>query len=96
MYRDDPLDDEAELRDLVGDDAVDELDAARAGLPGDPVEAAVDALRVLQGWLPEPDIGRWFASSQRRLGDVSPLVALRQGAFDDVLDAARAAAAAHG
>ena len=42
MYRDEPLDDEADLRQLVGDEAVDAL-AAVAGLAG--VGAAIDLLR---------------------------------------------------
>lgn len=97
MYRDDPLDDEEELRALVGDEAVDRLVASRADADErDPVEAAVDVLRVLQGWVPDDVAGRWFTQSQRRLDGESPVDLLVSGAVEDVEDAARAYAAAQG
>ena len=95
MYRDDPLDDEMELRELVGDDGVDRLDEAE-GLPDDPVGIAVDVLRVLQGWVDDEAAGAWFHQPQRRLDGRTPLDALAAGAFEDVLDAASAWAAAQG
>lgn len=96
MYRDDPLDDEMELRAVIGDDAVDLLDAAGEALGHDPVRVAVDVLAVLQGWVDDGAAGRWFHNVQRRLDDRTPLDALAAGAEDDVLDAARAWAAAQG
>lgn len=96
MYRDDPLDDELELRELVGDDAVDALQAAGEALPTDPVEVALDVLRLLQGWVDDVTAARWLTSAQRRLDGRTPLAALAAGADDDVLDAARAYAAAAG
>lgn len=95
MYRDDPLDDEFELREIVGDDAVDVLDEAEV-LDRDPVEVALDVLRVLQGWVDDQTAGRWFHQAQRRLDGQSPLQALASGSFEDVEDAARAWAAAQG
>lgn len=95
MYRDDPLDDEMELRDVVGDEPVDALVEARRVLVEDPVPVAVDALRVLQGWVDDDAVRRWFAAPQRRLDGDAPVTALCAGAFDDVLDAARAWAAAN-
>ena len=95
MYRDDPLDDEMELRELVGDDGVDRLDEAE-GLGDDPVGIAVDVLRVLQGWVDDEAAGAWFHQPQRRLDGRTPLDALATGAFEDVLDAASAWAAAQG
>lgn len=94
MYRDDPLDDELELRALVGDEAVDLLAAAE--LARDPVEVALDVLRVLQGWVDDEAAGRWFHQVQRRLDGRTPLQALAAGAFEEVEDAARSWAAAHG
>lgn len=96
MYRDDPLDDEAELRDIAGDDAVDRLLAAEDDLDGDPVEVALDVLRLLQGWVDDEAAGRWFTRAQGRLDGRTPVDALAAGEFDDVLDAARAWAAANG
>ena len=95
MYRDDPLDDEYELREIVGDEAVDAL-AAAEGTPADPVEVAVDVLRVLQGWVDDEAAGRWFHQEQRRLDGRRPLDALAAGAVEDVSDAASAWAAAQG
>lgn len=95
MYRDDPLDDELELRELAGDEAVDRLLAAQ---PGDqePLEVALEVLRVLQGWTDDEEAGRWFLQAQRRLGGRTPIDALVVGAYQDVHDAARAWAAARG
>lgn len=96
MYRDDPLDDEMELREIVGDAPVDRLHAAGDDLPGDPVLAALDVLRVLQGWVDDAAAGAWFTTGQQRLDGRTPVDALADGAADDVLDAARAWAAAQG
>lgn len=96
MYRDDPLDDEMELRALIGDEAVDRLGDQAGGGLSPSVEAALDALRVLQGWVDDDAAGRWFSQPQRRLGDETPIDALAAGEHDDVLDAARAWAAANG
>lgn len=98
MYRDDPLDDEFELREIVGDDAVDTLAGAEGvGDPArDPVEVAVDVLRVLQGWVDDAATARWFHQPQRRLEGRSPLAALAAGAFEDVIEAASAWVAAQG
>ena len=95
MYRDDPLDDEFELRELVGDDAVDRL-ADAEGLSEDPVGVAVDVLRVLQGWVDDEAAAAWFHQPQRRLEGRRPIEALAAGAFEEVLDAASAWAAAQG
>jgi hypothetical protein len=96
MYRDDPLDDELELRAIVGDDPVDELHAADLDTDRGPVEVALDVLRVLQGWVDEEATARWFQQPQKRLEGRTPLQALAAGAFEEVEDAARAWAAAHG
>ena len=95
MYRDDPLDDEFELREIVGDDAVDGL-ADAEDAEEDLVGAAVDVLRVLQGWVDDDAAGRWFHQQQRRLDGRSPLQALAAGEVEEVQDAASAWAAAQG
>jgi hypothetical protein len=95
MYRDDPLDDEAELRELLGDAAVDTLlDGEVRGRP--PLLVALDVLRVLQGWMNDDEAAAWFVSAQRRLEGRTPVDALAAGDHEDVEDAARAFAAAHG
>jgi hypothetical protein len=96
MYRDDPLDDEAELRAVVGDHPVDRLREVEGSLDRDPLEVALDVLRVLQGWVDDAAAGRWFTSTQRRLEDRTPIDALIAGAYEEVEDAARAWAAAQG
>jgi hypothetical protein len=96
MYRDDPLDDELELRAIVGDEPVDELHAAASTADRGPVEVALDVLRVLQGWVEEEAAARWFHQPQKRLEGRTPLEALASGAYEEVEDAARAWAAAHG
>jgi hypothetical protein len=98
VYRDDPLDDEAELRALAGDDAVDALlDAEVTDTAGrTALEVALDVLRVLQGWVDDDAAGAWFRTPQRRLEGVTPVDALRRGMAEEVEDAARAWAAAHG
>lgn len=96
MYRDDPLDDEAELRALVGDGPVDRLVEAGDDLEDEPVLHALDALRVLQGWVGDEAAGEWFTTPQRRLDDLTPIEALAAGGHEEVLDAARAWAAAQG
>ena len=90
MYRDDPLDDEMELRELLGDDPVDTL------VDADVVVPALDVLRVLQGWVDDDRAARWFLDVQRRLDDRDPVTALADGDDDLVLDAARRWAAAQG
>jgi hypothetical protein len=96
VYRDDPLDDELELRAIIGDDAVDGLHDAGLAAGRGPVETALDVLRVLQGWVDEDVTARWFHQPQKRLEGRTPLEALAHGAFEEVEDAARAWAAAHG
>ena len=91
MYRDDPLDDEAELRDVVGDDAVERL--IELGGP-DALLAALDALRLLQGWVDTATCAEWLVTAQRRLGDRSPLDPLVQGGHEEVQDVLRAYVAA--
>jgi hypothetical protein len=95
VYRDDPLDDEAELIAIAGEDAVAVLHDGAEDLPREPLEVALDVLRVLQGWVDDAAAGRWLTSTQRRLEDRTPLEALRDGAFEEVEDAARAWAAAN-
>lgn len=87
MYRDDPLDDEAELRDLVGDGEVDALLAAGGA---DALLAALDALRLLQGWVDPQACADWLRVPQRRLGGRSPLGALAEGAAEEVEEVLRA------
>ena len=96
MYRDDPLDDEAELRALLGDDPVDQLVAAPLIGSRSALETALDVLRVLQGWVDDDAAARWFISPQRRLEGRTPVAALSSGALEEVEDAARAWAAAQG
>ncbi|MEX2549207.1 MAG: antitoxin Xre/MbcA/ParS toxin-binding domain-containing protein [Nitriliruptoraceae bacterium] len=96
MYRDDPLDDEAELRAIAGDEPVDTLLAAPVDGERTPLEVALDVLRVLQGWVDDRSAARWFSTPQRRLADRTPIEALASGAFEEVEDAARAWAAAQG
>lgn len=91
MYRDDPLDDEAELRAVVGDDSVDALLAAPGG---EAVARALDVLRILQGWIDDAACRDWLTAPQRRLGARSPLRALIEGADDEVEDVLRAFVAA--
>ncbi|MEX0836432.1 MAG: antitoxin Xre/MbcA/ParS toxin-binding domain-containing protein [Nitriliruptor sp.] len=95
MYRDDPLDDEAELIAIAGEDAVETLRAGRDELDRDPLGVALDVLRVLQGWVDDDAAGRWLTSPQRRLESRTPVQALRDGAFEEVEDAAQAWVAAN-
>lgn len=95
MYRDDPLDDEAELIAIAGEDAVARLRDAPEGLRRDPLGVALDVLRVLQGWVDDDAAGRWLTSPQRRLDARTPIDALTAGAFEEVEDAARAWVAAN-
>ena len=90
MYRDDPLDDEFELRELLGDQPVDRLADAAAVVP------ALDVLRLLQGWVSDEQAAGWFLGVQKRLDDRDPVSALADGDDDLVLDAARRWAAAQG
>ena len=96
MYRDDPLDDEMELRNIVGDEAVDQLLHATLADNRQPLHAALDVLRVLQGWADDASIRTWLLSPQQRLDGHTPVNMLASGDFDDVEDAARAWAAARG
>jgi hypothetical protein len=91
VYRDEPLDDEAELREVVGDEAVDSLLASGGS---DAVLAALDALRILQGWVDDAGCARWLTTGQRRLEDRTPLAALAEGRSEDVDDVLRAFVAA--
>lgn len=96
MYRDEPLTDEEELRGILGDAAVDELVAADDGGVPSPLEVAIDVMRLLQGWVDDDRVGRWFTQPQHRLDGRSPLQALCEGHTDVVLDAARRWVAAQG
>jgi hypothetical protein len=86
MYRDEPLDDEAELRELVGDAAVEAVQTA-AGAQG--VAAAIDAMRLLQGWVDDASARSWLLGPQQRLAGLTPLGALAAGAGEDVDEALR-------
>lgn len=92
MYRDDPLDDEFELRAIVGDDAVDDLG------DDDPtaVPTACDLLALLRGWVSDEQAGAWLTSPARRLDDRSPLVAIADGDHDLATEACRAFIGAQG
>jgi hypothetical protein len=81
VYRDEPLDDEAELRELVGEDAVDAVLMA-SGPEG--VASAIDAMRLLQGWVADGSARAWLLGPQQRLGGRTPLGALAAGAREDV------------
>jgi hypothetical protein len=96
VYRDDPLDDEMELRALAGDAVVDRLLGSDPGRERSALEVALDVLRVLQGWVDDDAAGRWFSTSQRRLDGRTPVEALAAGDHEEVEDAARAWAAANG
>ena len=95
MYRDDPLDDEAELIELLGEAPVHDLRDGAERTGRDALGAALDVLRVLQGWVDDRAAARWFVAEQRRLEGRSPLTALADGDVEDVEDAARAWAAAN-
>ncbi len=86
MYRDDPMDDEAELRQVVGEEPVEML--LEAGGP-EAVLNAIDVLRLLQGWVDDVTTADWLSAGQRRLAGRSPLAALAEGHNDEVLDALR-------
>ncbi len=97
MYRDDPLDDEAELREVLGSDAVDRFRAAEAELDvAGIVEAAFDALTLLRGWVDEAEAAAWFHAEQARLDGRTAVEAFADGDLDEALDAARRWAAAQG
>lgn len=93
MYRDEPLDDEADLRDIVGDGAVDAV--LRAGGP-EAVAAAADLLRLAQGWVDDAEVGAWLRAGQRRLEGRTPLEAVAAGEADLAAEALRAWVAARG
>ncbi len=86
MYRDDPMDDEAELRAVIGDAAVDALLDAGGG---ELVLSALDVLRLLQGWVDDAAAAAWLSAPQRRIDGLDPLQALASGREDEVLDALR-------
>jgi hypothetical protein len=92
VYRDDPLDDEAELRDLLGEAPVDALVAADNQL----VAVAADIASVLLGWGQATEVAGWFLRPQQRLDGRSPLDALLDQDVDEVEEAARLWAAARG
>ena len=96
MYRDDPLDDEMELREIAGDEAVDRLLTVESEHGGDLVGTALDILRILQGWVDDAAAASWFHSPQRRLDGRTPIDALADADTDEVLTAAEAWAAAQG
>jgi hypothetical protein len=87
VYRDDPRDDEAELREVVGDAAVDRLLEAGGS---EAVLSALDALRLLQGWVDDGAGAAWLSAPQRRLEGRTPLEAIALGRGDEVEDALRA------
>jgi hypothetical protein len=91
MYRDDPLDDEAELREVVGDVPVDALLDTGGTVS---LLLALDALRLLQGWVDDATSASWLTTSQRRLAGSSSLAAIAEGHGDEVMDALRAYLAA--
>ena len=93
MYRDDPLDDEADLEAVVGESHVEEL--RRRGGP-EAVATALDLLRLAQGWVDDDAVAAWLLGPQRRLDDRSPLEAVGAGDGDLVTDALRAWLAAQG
>ena len=93
MYRDDPLDDEMELRETVGDEVVDRLQDAE-GVDDDLVAHAVDLLHLLLGWVEPDEAAGWFTTDQARLDGRTPVEALVDGDTDEALDAARAWSAA--
>jgi hypothetical protein len=92
VYRDDPLDDEAELRELLGDEPVDALVGADDQL----VAVAADIASLLLGWGPQAEVAVWFRRPQQRLDGRSPVDALLDGDVDEVEEAARLWAAARG
>lgn len=97
MYRDDPLDDEAELREVLGDDAVERLRQTEQSLgEAGVVEAAFDALTLLRGWVGQEQAAAWFRTPQARLDGRTPGEAFGDGDLDDALDAARHFVAAQG
>ncbi|MGA0830399.1 MAG: antitoxin Xre/MbcA/ParS toxin-binding domain-containing protein [Nitriliruptoraceae bacterium] len=93
MYRDDPLDDEADLRAVVGDDRVDLLLAAGGA---EAVAAAVDLLRLAQGWVDDDEAAAWLTGPRGRLDGLTPLEVLATGGADLVADALRAWLTARG
>lgn len=93
MYRDDPLDDEADLRVVVGDDRVETL--LEEGGP-EAVAAAVDLLRLAQGWVEDAEAADWLTGPRTRLGGRTPLEVVAAGDADLAADALRAWLAARG
>jgi hypothetical protein len=96
MYRDDPLDDEMELRELLSDEGVDRLKDTDSRYDADALGTALDILRILQGWVDDSAAVTWFLTRQRRLGDRTPLDALADADTDEALSAAQAWASAQG
>lgn len=91
MYRDDPLDDEFELRELVGDDPVDDLGDDQAALL-----TALDLLALLQGWVTDSQAASWLTGPARRLGGRTPMQALADGDLDEATEACEAFISAQG
>jgi hypothetical protein len=96
MYRDDPLDDEMELRELLSDEGVDRLKDTDSRYDADALGTALDILRILQGWVDDAAAATWFLTRQRRLAHRTPFEALADADTDDALSAAQAWAAAQG
>lgn len=96
MYRDDPLDDEMELRELLSDAEVELLKATDAEFEADTLGTALDVLRILQGWVDDEAAAAWFRTPQRRLDGRTPLQALSDADTDEALSAAQAWATAQG
>lgn len=96
MYRDDPLDDEMELRELLSDADVDLLKITDDEFDTDTLGTALDLLRILQGWVDDEAAAAWFRTPQRRLDGRTPLQSLADTDTDETLAAAQAWAAAQG
>lgn len=90
MYRDDPLDDEFELRAVVGDEAVDQLTEAQDVLH------ACDLLALLRGWVDDDRAARWLTTASLRLEGRTPLAAISAGDEDLAAEACQAWIAARG
>lgn len=91
MYRDDPLDDEFELREVVGDAPVDAL-----ADDTDALITALDVLALLQGWVTDAQAASWLTSPARRLDGRAPMGALADGDLDEVTEACQAFISAQG
>lgn len=90
MYRDDPLDDEFELREVVGDEPVDAL------VDTDALVTALDVLALLQGWVTDGQAASWLTNPARRLDGRTPMAALVDGDLDEVVEACESFISAQG